>query len=120
MATGPGLARTPLELLENDGTREQPLLSKFFAPVCWGTIGFISVVVANYATKRPIFSGIQKHIGLSAALAGIGTYVDGYRNQYLADRDAIYRHYIQLHPEDFPPFERKKFKDLFENWVPIR
>lgn len=26
-----------------------------------------------------------------------------YRKNYYAERDAVYRHYVELHPEDFPP-----------------
>lgn len=26
-----------------------------------------------------------------------------YRKNYWAERDAVMRHYVQLHPEDFPP-----------------
>ncbi|XP_023029832.2 NADH dehydrogenase (ubiquinone) B14.5 B subunit [Leptinotarsa decemlineata] len=120
MATGPTLPKYPLEALENDGCREPPLLSKYFPIACWGTVGFVSVIIANYASKRPVMSGIQRHIGVSIAAAYVGQVVDNYRTKYLADRDAVYRHYIQLHPEEFPPYERKQYKDVFERWVPIR
>ncbi|KAJ8965238.1 hypothetical protein NQ317_006204 [Molorchus minor] len=113
MANGPKIPQTPLELLENDGTRETPFLSKVWVPVCLGTMGFVAVITANVATKRPIFSGIQRHILASAGLVGIGKLLDDYRNQILADRDAVLRHYIQLHPEDFPPFERKRFQNYW-------
>lgn len=47
-------------------------------------------------------------------------YFDDRQGQTEADRDAALRHYIQLHPDDFPPFERKKLKDVLENWAPLR
>ncbi|XP_056647369.1 NADH dehydrogenase [ubiquinone] 1 subunit C2 [Diorhabda carinulata] len=118
MATGPKIALTPLELLE--GQREPPFLSKIWNPVIWGTMGFVSVIVANYMARKPVFSGVQKHIGAVVICSGIGKVVDDYRNKYLADKDAVLRHYIQLHPEEFPPFERKQFKDVLEPWYPIR
>lgn len=31
-----------------------------------------------------------------------GTFIDRKRNEYLAKRDAVLRHYVELHPEDFP------------------
>jgi hypothetical protein len=31
----------------------------------------------------------------------LGAYAENYRNQYLAEKDAVFRHYISLHPEDF-------------------
>lgn len=30
-------------------------------------------------------------------------YVKQHRTAYLADRDAAFRHYVELHPEYFPP-----------------
>jgi NADH dehydrogenase (ubiquinone) 1 subunit C2 len=49
-----------------------------------------------------MFSGIQTHIltGIGGFLAGY--YIDQYRNQYLAERDAVLRNYLERHPEDFP------------------
>lgn len=32
----------------------------------------------------------------------IGYYVDGYRNDHMAERDATLRYYVETHPEDFP------------------
>ncbi|XP_072376169.1 NADH dehydrogenase [ubiquinone] 1 subunit C2 [Diabrotica undecimpunctata] len=118
MATGPKIATTPLELFE--GYREPPLLSKVWNPLILGAMGFVSVIIANYGTRKPLFSGIQKHILVAGVCGGIGKIVDDYRNKYLADRDAVLRHYIELHPEDFPPFERKQYKDVFDAWIPIR
>ncbi|XP_026465477.1 NADH dehydrogenase [ubiquinone] 1 subunit C2-like [Ctenocephalides felis] len=71
-------------------------------------------------TKKPMMSGIQKHILLTASFGGFGYIADKYRNDYYAERDAMYRHYISLHPEDFPEPERKKYGDLFLPWTPIR
>lgn len=48
------------------------------------------------------FSGIQKHIALGAGLSGILMYVSKKREDYFAEKDAVLRHYIELHPEDFP------------------
>lgn len=46
--------------------------------------------------------GIQKHLLYTGIAALFGKSVDGWRNTYLAERDAVLRHYIELHPEDFP------------------
>lgn len=47
-------------------------------------------------------AGIQKHLLYTGIGALFGKITDGWRNEYLAERDAVLRHYIQLHPEDFP------------------
>ena len=49
-----------------------------------------------------------------------GQWVEERRLNYLAERDAVLRHYIELHPEDFPVPERKKYADVIEPWIPIR
>lgn len=51
-----------------------------------------------------LIEGIQKHIGVTTLAAFLGKYLDEYRDDYLAERDAVFRHYIELHPDDFPPF----------------
>ncbi|CAH1996283.1 unnamed protein product [Acanthoscelides obtectus] len=119
-ANSPRVAKTPLELLENVTTIEKPLLTIYGSPICCGIIGFLGVLIANWATRRPVMSGIQKHIIATVGMAGVGKVLDDYRTQNLAERDAVFRHYIQLHPEDFPPYERVKYKDVLEKWYPIR
>jgi len=52
--------------------------------------------------KCRCFAGIQKHIAFGALGVGAGYYFDQKRNDYLAKRDAVLRHYIELHPDDFP------------------
>jgi NADH dehydrogenase (ubiquinone) 1 subunit C2 len=49
-----------------------------------------------------MFLGIQTHLltGVGGFLAGY--YLDQYRNQYFAERDAVLRNYLERHPEDFP------------------
>lgn len=68
---------------------------------------------------------------------GLGVLIDKYRLEQVATRDAMFRHYIQLHPEDFPPYgnnlimvknflsfisfsERVKVRDVFAPWRPVR
>ncbi|XP_063914354.1 NADH dehydrogenase [ubiquinone] 1 subunit C2 [Zophobas morio] len=120
MATGPKVATSPLEVLRNDGTRAAPIWNKYWGPIICGGLGFLGVVAANWAIRRPLMSGIQTHVLVTAGGAAIGKYVDDYRNEYLAERDAVFRHYVDLHPEDFPEFARKKYSEVLEPWVPIR
>lgn len=67
-----------------------------------------------------MISGIQKHlIGTSLGAIG-GQFIEERRLNYLSERDAVLRHYIELHPEDFPVPERKKYAEVLEPWIPIR
>ncbi|KAL1509264.1 hypothetical protein ABEB36_004027 [Hypothenemus hampei] len=115
----PKVAESPQEVLNSPGI-ERGLLSQYYAPVLFGLFGFGLVATKNWSTKRPLLSGIQKHILATAIGVPIGFFVNKWLDSKLADRDAMLRHYVQLHPEDFPPYERKQFKDILLPWVPIR
>uniref|UniRef100_U5EFI4 NADH dehydrogenase [ubiquinone] 1 subunit C2 n=1 Tax=Corethrella appendiculata TaxID=1370023 RepID=U5EFI4_9DIPT len=114
MTQGP----SALELLS--GYREPSFIYKHWAPVSCGLFGFLGVCFVNWGTRRPPFSGIQKHIIATLVVGYTGKTVDGWRNEYLAERDAVLRHYVELHPEDFPAPIRKKWGEIFDDWAPIR
>lgn len=38
----------------------------------------------------------------TVSVGALALTVDKWRTQYLAEKDATLRHYIELHPEDFP------------------
>ncbi|XP_076351849.1 NADH dehydrogenase (ubiquinone) B14.5 B subunit [Tachypleus tridentatus] len=98
----------------------ESVFARYFYPVAFAGIGVTTVVVANAVTRRPAISGIQKHI-ISLGVGGVlGEMFYHYQKRINAERDAIIRHYIQLHPEDFPELEPKKYKDVFEPWLPVR
>ncbi|KAF7281228.1 NADH dehydrogenase (ubiquinone) B14.5 B subunit [Rhynchophorus ferrugineus] len=118
--TGPQVARSPLELLNNQAAAEPPLLVKHAGPVIFSVVGFIAAAGANWATRRPLLSGVHRYVLIVGGSMAAGIYVEKKRAEHLATRDAMFRHYIELHPEDFPPYERKQFKDLFQEWIPIR
>ncbi|CAG9762379.1 unnamed protein product [Ceutorhynchus assimilis] len=115
----PKIAESPLELLDTPGI-EPGLINQYFGPVAFGTLGLTTSVLAHWVTKRPIWSGLQIHVASTALGAYIGHYMEKRRNAKMAVRDAIFRDYIRLHPDEFPPYERKQYKDIFEKWIPIR
>lgn len=55
-------------------------------------------------TVRASVSGLPRYVFVTGAFAVAGKYLNDFRNQYLAERDAVFRHYVSLHPEDFPPY----------------
>ncbi|XP_037927982.1 NADH dehydrogenase [ubiquinone] 1 subunit C2 [Teleopsis dalmanni] len=110
----------PLELLTNKGDRELSVLAKWYNPVIAAACGFGVACFVNFGMRKPIFSGIQQHIGFTAIGGALGLYFDGKRDAHLAKRDAVLRHYVETHPDLFPVTERKKFGEVLEPWVPIR
>jgi hypothetical protein len=57
MATGPKIATSPLEILTNDGTREPPIVNKYWGPVVGGGAALVVTLLTNWATKKPFMSG---------------------------------------------------------------
>ncbi|OWR54570.1 NADH dehydrogenase [ubiquinone] 1 subunit C2 [Danaus plexippus] len=112
---------TALELLKlGDQGREAPVLNKYWPYILGAVFGVGTGITLNLCTRRPIWSGIQKHILGVAGWTATLNYAQNKRNAYYAEKDAVLRHYIELHPEDFPEPERKKIGDLLEDWIPIR
>ncbi|XP_073949481.1 NADH dehydrogenase (ubiquinone) B14.5 B subunit [Choristoneura fumiferana] len=110
-----------IELLKlGDQGRTKPFLNQYWPQILGVSFGIASGVFINFGTRRPVFSGIQKHILGVVGWTAVLTYAQERRDAYFAERDAVYRHYIELHPEDFPVPERKKIGDIFEPWIPIR
>lgn len=110
----------PIKLLTDKGERQPSFMNNIYNPLICSVLGFGCAVFLNFGLRKPPFSGIQNHFILSTLGGGLGLYFDQRRNEYLAKRDAVLRHYIELHPDDFPVKERKKYADVLEAWVPIR
>ncbi|CAG0887317.1 unnamed protein product [Darwinula stevensoni] len=96
------------------------VIGEYWSPVTCGLGGFGGVVLRNLFIKRPMLSGIQLHILAATVGALVGKYADNMYRKQTAQRDAIYTHYMHLHPERFPKPERKTFGEIFESWNPAR
>ncbi|KAI9555966.1 hypothetical protein GHT06_018523 [Daphnia sinensis] len=95
-------------------------ISKLYSPTFFGGLGFATAIIMNYFQRRPIMSGIQRHIAFTAIGVPVGLYADRMMETRNAKRDAILVHYMRNHPEDFPETERVKYKDVLEKWLPRR
>lgn len=113
-----------IDILTDDPNRKVPLLSRAWPVIGAAAFGFGAMVFLNASTRRPYFSGlfsfinrpetrnyvsnlsailgIQYHI-LAATIGGFSGYkLDGWRDDHMAERDAVLKRYVELHPEDFP------------------
>lgn len=48
------------------------------------------------------FAGFPMKLGAGIFGAATMFYYEKYRTGYLADKDAMFRHYVKMHPESFP------------------
>ncbi|OQR70753.1 NADH:ubiquinone oxidoreductase [Tropilaelaps mercedesae] len=77
---------------------------------------FMAMCTRNYFLNRPYLSGIQRHILAVVGLGFAGNQLRLWLNRRAQYREAVLRHYVSLHPEDFPEPERKKISELFLDW----
>merc|ERR1712080_522217 len=72
----------------------------------------------NIYHGRPVFSGAYRTIGLT--LAGYFGYkfLKQWTDKNHNWRDAMLRHYVQLHEEEFPPPQRKRWGEVLRPWAP--
>ncbi|KAG6456645.1 NADH dehydrogenase [ubiquinone] 1 subunit C2 [Manduca sexta] len=110
-----------IELLKlGDEGRIKPTLNVYWPYVLGLAFGVGTGAFLNFQSRRPPFSGIQKHVFSVAGWTALLSFVQNKRDEYLAEKDAVLRHYIELHPEDFPTPERRKIGDILEPWIPVR
>ncbi|KAL2729222.1 NADH dehydrogenase ubiquinone 1 subunit C2 [Vespula squamosa] len=81
---------------------------------------FGGACLRNSLLNRPLHAGFQVHIITTLASFLVSYKLQEFTNDHFAKRDQLLRHYVTLHPEDFPPPERKKWGEVFEPWYPIR
>ncbi|GIY46492.1 NADH dehydrogenase 1 subunit C2 [Caerostris darwini] len=98
---------------------KESLYSKYFFPIGLGLTAGLSPAVSNYYLRRPLYAGIHRHLfGFIVGFVA-GQYVEKYTQNRFAERDAVIKHYIELHPEDFVE-NKRKYKEIFEEWYPVR
>lgn len=118
------MVKRALEILTDDPNRIKPFLTDLYNPVMCAIVGFGIACSINWGTRRPLFSGlfsfinivirklcklpiyfflgIQKHVAFVVGGGILGKTLDGWRNEHYAEKDAVLRHYVETHPEDFP------------------
>ncbi|XP_015181952.1 PREDICTED: NADH dehydrogenase [ubiquinone] 1 subunit C2 [Polistes dominula] len=119
MADNPDI-QWALKILTPDPDYEPSYYEKY-GPIVGIPLSFVGgACFRNRFLGKPAFSGIQVHI-ISALLSFVATYkVTEFMKNRNAERDQMLRHYVMLHPEDFPEPERKKWGEVFEKWYPHR
>lgn len=104
------------------------LLSRIFVkgrsgigyPWLGGFTGLSISLIRHYNYGIPPFAKIYVHIGATVFGYWLGGYVDHWQTKFYAERDAMMRHYISLHPEDFVEEPAPKMKYVLYPWYPRR
>uniref|UniRef100_A0A1B6MH80 NADH dehydrogenase [ubiquinone] 1 subunit C2 n=1 Tax=Graphocephala atropunctata TaxID=36148 RepID=A0A1B6MH80_9HEMI len=110
----------PRVLFSPDNYAEPSFLGDKIPQFTGGLTGFLGTIAHNYSQRRPLFTAFPVIVGCTALGIACGVWWQQRSDRYWAERDAIYRHYIELHPEDFPAKERILVADMLKPWVPIR
>ncbi|XP_014285152.1 NADH dehydrogenase [ubiquinone] 1 subunit C2 [Halyomorpha halys] len=110
----------PQKLFLPDPDFVPPFWNGKFVPTFLTAVSFGSTCAHRIVLRQPVFSGIQVHLAFAAAGCGIGILLQRWYDNRTIEKDATYRHYIALHPEDFPMPERQKVGDIFPKFTPSR
>jgi len=109
-----------LELLKPDPNYEPSVMTKYAAEVVCVGGAFAVPCITNVVYKKPFYAGIQRHIYFVAVGYFVSQIAKKLVDNYQAERDTRIRDYIIRHPDFFPEPERIKYKQVLEEWVPIR
>uniref|UniRef100_T1JKB1 NADH dehydrogenase [ubiquinone] 1 subunit C2 n=1 Tax=Strigamia maritima TaxID=126957 RepID=T1JKB1_STRMM len=93
---------------------------RHFLPAFGALLGCTAALFANIGQRRPPWSGLQMYALFIAIGGSVGEGWFHLKEWKNARRDAMLKHYIELHPEHFVNDERPKYKDVFEPWYPMR
>lgn len=110
----------PKIIYDPDPEIKPSLVDLYGAPFAGLTLGLGVQASWNFIRKRPMRSSIPLYLtwglGTAAAFEGIHRAA----NIYFSRRDTMHKHYVLLHPEDFPPPPKVKIGELLEDWNPVR
>ena len=111
-----------LDLFDNQGYETTPYTTKFFYPAVFGAVAGSMGPLNNLLTRRPVTAGMPMTVGLFAVGAFIGRFIHERRASRMAEKEAVAKHYIMLHPDRFPEPEMKKWGDkcVLLPWAPNR
>lgn len=110
----------PLDAWQTMGRQPPSLTRWIFQLACGAAIGFGGVCFQNYQNQRPIYSGVHRHIFWTSVMIALSHSIYVVSLTRAARRDAVIRHYLETHMDDFPVVDRKKVKDILLPWHPIR
>ena len=111
-----------MDILDWEGAEPTSIFHYYASPVVGAGIGISSVLVTNFANRRPA----RTNLPVTALLGALGFFAGIKFREFKANRHgemmAMTKHYIMTNPEKFPEPERKKFGDrlVVLPWVPIR
>ncbi|KAL8598761.1 hypothetical protein ACOMHN_033324 [Nucella lapillus] len=83
-----------------------------------GGVGF--AIGLNMMKKKPILTGIYKHMACGAVGYLLGQKLDQLNAESGRRKLLVIEEYIRLHPEDFVEEAPKKYSDVLMKWYPVR
>jgi len=92
----------------------------FYTAVYGMSVGILAQAAINWHAGFPYFAQIYKHITGGILFTGFAFWYGHKIRERAARRDAIIQDYLETHYDDFPLVQRRKFKDQFQLWHPVR
>lgn len=120
-----GLARLgdqyhPLDAWQQLGRQPGSFSRWLFCVGSGAALGVIIGVAANRVYARPAWTNLWNHAATALLMAGGAHYIHVWALESAQRKDAIIRHYLETHYDDFPLVQRRKVKDQLLPWIPCR
>jgi len=74
----------------------------------------------NALNGRPMMSALHRHVLMGVVGGVLGKLGHNRKEQWAAEKDLQYLHYVSLHPEDFIAPKRVLYRDYLTKWTPVR
>ncbi|XP_006077453.1 NADH dehydrogenase [ubiquinone] 1 subunit C2 [Bubalus bubalis] len=114
-------ARAPFQFLPDEARSLPPpkLTDPRLAFV--GFLGYCSGLIDNAIRRRPVLSaGLHRQLLYITSFVFVGYYLLKRQDYMYAVRDHDMFSYIKSHPEDFPEKDKKTYREVFEEFHPVR
>ncbi|KAK3914642.1 NADH dehydrogenase [ubiquinone] 1 subunit C2 [Frankliniella fusca] len=114
--------KSDLDRLAYDEYRQKKsLFSETWIPAAGGILGYMSITFRNFHHNKPMFTGIWRCLITVPIGVAAGLFLRDRQREKSRVKWAAHQHYIELHPEDFPPYPPPvKVGDTLEPWYPMR
>ncbi|KAJ1519606.1 hypothetical protein ONE63_004880 [Megalurothrips usitatus] len=111
-----------LDRLAYDEYREKTgLFGDYWMPAVASVAGLAALLSWNSTSGKPLHTGLWRAGLIVPACAAAGLWIRDSKREKNRLKWAGYRHYIELHPEDFPPYPRRvKVGETLAPWIPRR
>jgi hypothetical protein len=110
----------PLDVWNTLGKEPEKMSNYMWQLVFGFAIGAGGNIISNTYAGLPKYAQLHRTLGYGAVGVTLAFLLNKWYKRKHALRDAAIQYYLETHYDDFPLVRRRKLKDEFQTWYPIR